>query len=639
MAVIKCKMCGGDLVIEPGATVAECEYCGTRQTIPNQDDEKKLTLFARANRLRMGCEFDKAAGIYESIVADFPQEAESYWGLVLCKYGIEYVDDPATGKKIPTCHRSSFESILEDSDFEQAQENADVVARKVYREEAKQIEEIRKGIIEVSGREEPYDIFICYKETDENGQRTVDSVIAQDVYDALTEKGYRAFFSRITLEDKLGQEYEPYIFAALNSAKIMLAFGTDYEYYNAVWVKNEWSRYLKLMAKDKTKHLIPCYKGIDAYDMPKEFAKLQAQGMGKVGAIQDLMRGIEKILPRVQERTSVHATATQPVEDKATSATANSLLRRAGLYLEDEDWKKADVYFDRVLDMQPECAEAYVGKLLVDLQISKRADLAKSKQTFEQNKNFQKAMRFGDAALKDELNGFLQIQENEREENERELQRKIAVIRHQLETNQFDLSDAQRRESERLCAEADNLERIAKEAEELFNTLPELAERSRLIDKRNSEYVRLGSLSVFNAREKRRTQESIDKIDKMLLSIESKISAEESALVPKKREAAQARVKANSYKAKAVEESRRLAQKELIQLLGQDANIEVFLSEASKCKRVAELQAIWEKYSSQSFSDITDLIANEARIERYYGNDPTRIEKILGKVRGLIGKE
>lgn len=72
MAVIKCKMCGGDLVIEPGATVAECEYCGTKQTIPNQDDEKKLTLFARANRLRMGCEFDKAAGIYESIVADFP---------------------------------------------------------------------------------------------------------------------------------------------------------------------------------------------------------------------------------------------------------------------------------------------------------------------------------------------------------------------------------------------------------------------------------------------------------------------------------------------------------------------------------------------------------------------------------------
>ena len=362
MAVIKCKMCGGDLVIEPGATVAECEYCGTKQTIPNQDDEKKLTLFARANRLRMSCEFDKAAGIYESIVADFPQEAEAYWGLVLCKYGIEYVDDPATGKKIPTCHRSSFESILEDSDFEQAQENADVVARKVYREEAKQIEEIRKGIIEVSGKEEPYDIFICYKETDENGQRTVDSVIAQDVYDALTEKGYRVFFSRITLEDKLGQEYEPYIFAALNSAKIMLAFGTDYEYYNAVWVKNEWSRYLKLMAKDKTKHLIPCYKGIDAYDMPKEFAKLQAQDMGKVGAIQDLMRGIEKLLPRTDPSAPVQQVVQQVVAPADNRQSAQ--LDRGYMALEDGDWKKADGFFEEALNLDAHSAHAYIGKAL-----------------------------------------------------------------------------------------------------------------------------------------------------------------------------------------------------------------------------------------------------------------------------------
>ena len=89
MAVIKCKMCGGDLILVPGSTVAECESCGTRQTIPVVDNEKKLTLFARANRLRAACEFDKAAGIYEAIVADFPEEAEAYWGLVLCKYGIE----------------------------------------------------------------------------------------------------------------------------------------------------------------------------------------------------------------------------------------------------------------------------------------------------------------------------------------------------------------------------------------------------------------------------------------------------------------------------------------------------------------------------------------------------------------------
>ena len=378
MAIIKCKMCGGDLDLTEGASTAVCEFCGSVQTVPVPDDEKKLTLFARANRLRAACEFDKSAGIYEAIVADFPEEAEAYWGLVLCKYGIEYVDDPQSGKKIPTCHRSSFDSILEDSDFEQTLENADAMARKVYREEAKQIEELRKGIISVSSNEQPYDVFICYKETDENGERTLDSVLAQDVYDALKDKGYRVFFSRISLEDKLGVEYEPYIFAALNSAKIMLAFGTDYEYFNAVWVKNEWSRFLKLMAKDKDKHLIPCYKGIDAYDMPKEFARLQAQDLGKVGAIQDLLRGVEKLLPRqknttvIQERVVVGGSGDNKIA---------SLLDRGNMALEDGDWAKADSFFEDVLNNDSKNAQAYLGKTLamekcrtIDAFVRKRKD-------------------------------------------------------------------------------------------------------------------------------------------------------------------------------------------------------------------------------------------------------------------------
>ena len=376
MAVFKCKMCGGDLPNITEGNVVECEYCGSRQTIPTADNEKKVTLFARANRLRFGCEFDKAAGVYESIVAEFPTEAEAYWGLVLCKYGIEYVDDPATGKKIPTCHRSSFDSVMEDDNFDQACENADAVARKVYRDEAKQIEELRKRIIEVSGKEEPYDIFICYKETDENGSRTLDSVLAQDIYNALTEKGYRVFFARISLEDKLGQEYEPYIFAALNSAKVMLAVGTDYEYYNAVWVKNEWSRYLALIAAGQKKTLIPCYKNIDAYDMPKEFARLQAQDMGKVGAMQDLLRGIEKIIGGKQEESKPQsagvdvAQIVQQVMKQNVSvggeSNAAALLKRGYMALSDGDWEKANEFFDRVLDGDAENAEAYMGKFLAE---------------------------------------------------------------------------------------------------------------------------------------------------------------------------------------------------------------------------------------------------------------------------------
>ena len=368
--IIKCKMCGGDLIITEGSSVCECEYCGTRQTVPTADNEKKMTLFTRASRLLRNCEFDKASGVFETIVADFPEEAEAYWGLVLCKYGIEYVDDPGTGKKVPTCHRSSFESVMDDQNFEQACENADAIARRVYRDEARQIEELRKGIIEVSGKEDPYDIFISYKETDENGERTLDSVIAQDIYNELTEKGYRVFFSRISLESKLGTEYEPYIFAALNSAKVMIVVGTDYENFDAVWVKNEWSRFLKLIASGQKKTLIPVFKNMDAYDMPKEFAKLSAQDMGKVGAMQDLLRGVEKLIPR---KTAATEKVSEKIVEKTVLQSEGSMktdaaIKRGKLALEDGEWEKAKQYFDQALTLDAECAEAYFGIALAEFR-------------------------------------------------------------------------------------------------------------------------------------------------------------------------------------------------------------------------------------------------------------------------------
>lgn len=399
-------MCGGDLNIEANLNVIECEYCGTTQTVPTADNEKKVNLFNRANRLRLNSEFDKAAGIYESIIAEFPEEAEAYWGLCLCNYGIEYVDDPATAKKVPTCHRASFEKLSNDENFSLAMEYADVIAQKVYRDEAREIDRIMENILSISKNEKPYDVFICYKETDEKGDRTIDSVLAQDIYDALTAKGLKVFFARITLEDKLGQMYEPYIFAALNSGKVMLSVGTKYEHFHAVWVKNEWSRFLKLMAKDKSKVLIPCYKDMDAYDLPDEFKALQAQDMGKIGFIQDLVRGVEKILSASAPSKSASTASAPAVVSNSSVASVESFLKRAFMFLEDGDWKNADDYCEKVLDINPECAEAYVGKLLVELKLKTRKHLPNYKNSLTQSSWYHKALRFGDENLKNELTQY-----------------------------------------------------------------------------------------------------------------------------------------------------------------------------------------------------------------------------------------
>lgn len=406
--IIKCKMCGGDLAFEPGSTVCECEYCGSKQTIPSVDSEKKTNLFNRANRLRMNSEFDKASAVYEQIVAEFPEEAEAYWGLCLCAYGIEYVDDPATGSKIPTCHRTLPTSIMEDSNFEQACDYADPVARKVYREEAKTIDRIQKDILSIAQSETPYDVFICYKETAEDGSRTEDSVLAQDVYEALTAKGLKVFFSRITLEDKLGTQYEPYIYAALSSAKVMLAFGTTYEYYDAVWVKNEWSRFLGMMKADKRKVLIPCFKGLDAYDMPKEFRGLQAQDMAKLGWMQDLVRGVEKLCGKGGTASSAPNTVVQKtvVQEVQESGKADNLMKRVYLYLEDRDFAKASEYIDKVLDVDAEYAPAYVAQILVAKKLIQESALTTLRVPIDDDPTWKRALRFANEEQKQRYMGY-----------------------------------------------------------------------------------------------------------------------------------------------------------------------------------------------------------------------------------------
>ncbi len=326
MIVYKCKMCGGSLEFNEGDTTGVCAYCGTKQTLPKIDDERRANLYDRAGHYRRANEFDKAESLYEQILEEDTTDAEAYWSLVLCRYGIEYVEDPKTRKRVPTVNRVQYTSIYDDENYKAAIKNAYEAQRYIYEDEAKTINEIQKGILDISSKEEPFDVFISYKENDESThQRTQDSVMANDLYDQLTEKGYKVFFSRITLEDKLGTAYEPYIFAALNSAKVMVVIGSKLEYFNAPWVRNEWSRYLSVVKDSKGKKvLIPVYKDIDPYDLPAEFSHLQAQDMSKIGFMQDLIRGIGKVVAFDKRAEEVESDFDDPLGCTSMTITSTS---------------------------------------------------------------------------------------------------------------------------------------------------------------------------------------------------------------------------------------------------------------------------------------------------------------------------
>ena len=419
MSVFKCKMCGGTIEFEQGASVGVCDSCGTKQTLPKLDDDRRANLYDRANHFRRNNEFDKAMGIYETVLNEDPTDAEAYWSIVLCRYGIEYVEDPATRRRVPTVNRAQYTSVLADEDYKSATANADALQKALYEEEARAIDEIQKGILEISQKEEPFDVFICYKETGADGRRTLDSVRATELYHELTKEGFKVFFSRITLEDKLGTAYEPYIFAALHSAKVMVALGTKAEHFNAVWVKNEWSRYLSLIKAGEKKTLIPAYQDMDPYDLPEEFSHLQAQDMSKLGFMQDLIRGIKKITAADGPKAVIKETV---VVNNAASAAAGAnvapLLERVSLFLEDGKWQDANIYCEKVLDIDPKNAEAYLGKLMAELNVKSRKQLANCAEPFDNRENYAKVLRFGDEKLESEMRGYI-AHINERNEHAR----------------------------------------------------------------------------------------------------------------------------------------------------------------------------------------------------------------------------
>lgn len=383
MGGLKCKMCGSNLDIGDSITVCKCEKCGTSQTVPDIEDDKELKLFERAGRLRFNCDFDKAAGIYNTITDSYTEEAEGYWGLILCKYGIEYADN-ASGKKVPVCHRISYDSVMDDEDFELVMENSDSESRAIFREEAKIIEENRKKYIQIAESEQPYDIYISYRAKDDNGDKTAVSEIAGHLYNKLTSARYRVFLSEAALKGKKQSDCEPYIYSALNSANVMLALGTSYDDYNNVWVKNEWNRYLEIAEKNKNKCLIPCYKDVDEYDIPKEFAGLKVCQLGNDDTFNNIMAEIANVV----KQESVNQPAPKP--EKAEPAEEieleeieiiepvdiNKLLDEGFSAISDKNWKKANKLFFHVLDEEPDNSKAYWGQLLVQQECTNAREMA-----------------------------------------------------------------------------------------------------------------------------------------------------------------------------------------------------------------------------------------------------------------------
>jgi len=353
-------MCGGDLEVTEDMRIAKCPYCGATQTLPILNDDKIANLYDRANHYRRINEFDKAMMLFETILSEDNTDSETYWSILLCRYGIKYVEDAVTHTRVPTVNRTQYTSIFNDEDYVKTINLADSKRKPIYEQEAKTIDKIQQGILDISKQEKPFDVFICYKETDSYGQRTEDSAVAYDLYDKFAKEGLKVFFSRVTLEDKLGVDYEPYIFSAINSSKVMVVVGTSKENFEAPWVKNEWSRYLKLFNNGEDKLLIPTYKNMDPYDLPIDFSKLQALDLSKIGAVQDLIHIVKKNI----DRSAQNAVNVTNIKSEVGILPLDKLLQNGETALKINNYELAENTYTQVTQHYPEEYKGWWGLIL-----------------------------------------------------------------------------------------------------------------------------------------------------------------------------------------------------------------------------------------------------------------------------------
>ncbi|MBR5897624.1 MAG: TIR domain-containing protein, partial [Lachnospiraceae bacterium] len=385
---LNCRCCGGVLNVKSSLCV--CDFCGTTNFV-SSTASKYVNQLNRANKLRQEREFDKAARIYDIILKENAPTADILWLRTLCEYGIEYVPDPVSDKYFPTLHRISDESILKYHSYVEALALAEGEEKESLQKEAEHINTIQNEYLNIAANEEPYDVFICYKETDEEtGEKTEDVELASNLYNDLAGRGFKVFFAKETLKTKLSIDYEPYIFAALKSSKAMIVLGTKAEYFMSVWVKNEWGRFLKLMQEDENKQMF--FACDDPEKLPRAFATKQAQLLGKQNALKNLADNVEEYL---RERCK-------------PSLTYDEMYERAVSHLEAGDESEAKEYIDKIIERFPNHSQGYWLRLLSSFKTSPSAVADKQIDIFS-NPDFYMAVNLAGDDLKEEYKKIAEI--------------------------------------------------------------------------------------------------------------------------------------------------------------------------------------------------------------------------------------
>ena len=298
-----CNHCGGEYEYRGGRW--KCRWCGSYKQ-ESLSSEEEVLLDTAYQTLRL-TDFVEAEAAFDDFIQKFPENPSGYWGRLMARFGIKYEQD-FDGHMIPSCYAMTIGSVTAAADYKKALKYADAENAAYYKSQAAYLERVRTAWLSRAKQEEPYDIFLCYKDSDAaNGiERTRDSYAAQELYTLLTDMGFRVFYSRVSLRGKVGEKYEPYIFQALSTAKVMIVYGSTPDYIQSTWMKNEWMRYLKQMREGKKKpdSLLVVCDGFSPVDLPQSLAAMPCFRAEERTFYGELKKTVNRLFGRKQKQVT-----------------------------------------------------------------------------------------------------------------------------------------------------------------------------------------------------------------------------------------------------------------------------------------------------------------------------------------------
>ena len=313
----RCKTCESPLdgfIENAVGGVVECPYCYNKWTIPKRETSPAALTSIRIGEHNLDTgKFDDAYTAYKKAAEIDSTEPEAYFGMALAEFKVQYLKDVSGDKPRlqPVCHEISDKQFSDDGNYMRAYMKATDSQRKEYERKAQEIDYILKEFYKLKQSGLDYDCFICVKVSDGNGGKTEDSKDADYIYRLLKDKGYKPFYSEYEIRNKQGADYEAHILYALYTSECMLVVCRDKAYLQTPWVKNEYTRFLKLVNdEEKESDSITFVFYENAIEkLPGRAGKLQGIDFSRRSADGQIVDFVENHTPEARQRRKDAATA------------------------------------------------------------------------------------------------------------------------------------------------------------------------------------------------------------------------------------------------------------------------------------------------------------------------------------------